>query len=63
MDHLHLLTPAYVDPGSGALALQMLIAGVAGAILMLRTRISALFLRTRISTLFGKKKPGDDKPE
>jgi hypothetical protein len=54
MDHLHLLTPAYVDPGSGALALQMLIAGVAGAILMLRTRIAGLF---------SKKKRGDDKSE
>lgn len=46
MIHLPAFMPiAYIDPGSGTLALQMLIAGVAGAVMMLKGRITSMWGR------------------
>ncbi|HWA82807.1 MAG TPA: hypothetical protein VG820_05215 [Fimbriimonadaceae bacterium] len=38
---------AYIDPGSGTLALQMLIAAVAGAVVMFKSRIASIFGRLK----------------
>lgn len=42
-----LMHVAYIDPGSGTLALQMLIAGVASAVLMFKSRIASLWGRLK----------------
>lgn len=37
----------YIDPGSGALAWQLLIAGALGALITVRTKLLAFFSRFR----------------
>lgn len=44
---------AYIDPGSGSLFFQLLIAGVAGALLTLKTQFG--FIKMWFRTRFGKK--------
>lgn len=49
---------AYIDPGSGAILLQWIIAGIIGVGIFFRTTIVG-FLRK----LFGRKQDHDSKPE
>jgi hypothetical protein len=44
---------AYIDPGSGSLFFQLLIAGVAGALLTFKTQMG--LIKVWIKTRFGKK--------
>lgn len=41
---------AYIDPGTGSMALQVILAGALGSVIALRKRISSLMHR-----LFGRK--------
>jgi hypothetical protein len=44
---------AYIDPGTGSLVLQMLIAGFVGA---------GVFFRKTVGRIFGRNKPDDSEP-
>jgi len=53
------IVPAYIDPGTGSLIIQMLLAVLVGAgfaVKIFWTRIKAFF-----SKVFGKKRDGSDK--
>ena len=57
MEHLRLLPLAYLDPGTGAMLLQMLLAGVAGVVVFFKyqgRRFMRLFKRSP------KAQDGDD---
>jgi len=47
---------AYLDPGSGALIVQMLLAGVAGVVLFLKMQ------GRRVLSLFGLRRKGAERP-